>query len=443
LLPELHVGNFAEIFTMKLFMTVVLTITIVVNAKAQGGFLKKMANRAEQAATNKAGNAVEKGVNDASDKVLNGAKKEDPAAPASAKTPAAAPGPASASKVEAYSKFDFVAGDQLLLSDDFAQDVVGEFAMHWNTNNKGEVVSMKDGTKWLKLFQQGTYLTPNKQTLPEDHTIEFDMILDMHNTGYLYPEILFTLFNSGTESPVSNSVFRKLHDNNAIGITLALGESNNTRTVLRTHAKGTETFRTNAQQLKLLEENYGKPFHVAISVQKTRFRMWINEQKIYDMPRIVESTFNQLAIGVSGSNYKEDQLSFYLSNLKLAGGSPDVRSKLLTEGKFSTTGITFDVNSDVIRPSSFGVIKEIATALQSDPSFKVKITGHTDSDGSKATNDVLSLKRATAVKAMLAETYKIAAERISVDGKGATVPVAENTTPEGKAKNRRVEFEKQ
>ncbi|SIN71419.1 OmpA family protein [Chitinophaga niabensis] len=430
---------------MKLLLPmIVYTVTIAVNAHAQGGFLKKMANRAEQAATNKAGNAVEKGVNDASDKVLNAGKPAAGAASApTASTPAAAPAPAPASRVEAYSKFDFVAGDQLLLSDDFSQDVVGEFAMHWNTNNKGEVVSMKDGTKWLKLFQQGVYLTPNKQVLPADHTIEFDMILDMHNTGYMYPEVFFTLFNSGEDAPQSNSVFKNMHGYNDIGIQLALGESNNTRTVLRTHAKGAETFRTNVQQLKLLEENYGKPFHVAISVQKTRFRMWINEQKVYDMPRIVESTFNQLAVSVSGSNYKEDQLGFYLSNLKIAGGSPDVRSKLLTEGKFSTTGITFDVNSDVIRPSSFGVIKEIGTALQSDVSFKVKITGHTDSDGSKAVNDALSLKRATAVKAMLTDTYKIAAERISVDGKGAAVPVAENTTPEGKAKNRRVEFEKE
>jgi Outer membrane protein and related peptidoglycan-associated (lipo)proteins len=416
---------------------IVCTITIAVNAHAQGGFLKKMANRAENAATNKAGNAVEKGVNDAADKALNGGKPATGTAPS---TPTVSQ--AAAPKLEAYSKFDFVAGDQLLLSDDFSQDVVGEFAMHWNTNNKGEVVSMKDGTKWLKLFQQGVYLTPNKQILPADHTIEFDMILDMHNTGYMYPEIFFTLFNSGEDAPLSNSVFKNLHSYNAIGIQLALGESNNTRTVLRTHAKGAETFRTNVQQLKLLEENYGKPFHVAISVQKTRFRMWVNEQKVYDMPRIVESTFNQLAVSVSGSNYKEDQLGFYFSNLKIAGGNPDVRSKLLTEGKFSTTGITFDVNSDVIRPSSFGVIKEIGTALQSDISFNVKITGHTDSDGSKAVNDVLSLKRATAVKAMLTDTYRIAAERISVDGKGAAVPLAENTTPEGKAKNRRVEFEK-
>lgn len=426
---------------MKLLPMIACMITIVVNANAQGGFLKKMANKAEQAATNKAGNAVEKGVNDASDKVLNGVKKEEKpaAAPAASASPAS---PVAAPRMETYSKFDFVAGDQLLLSEDFSQDVLGEFAMHWNTNNKGEVVAMKDGTKWLKLFQQGTYLTPNKKVLPEDHTIEFDMILDMHNTGYLYPEVYFTLFNSGEESPVGNSVFRKLHDNSALAVQLALGEGNNTRTALRTHEKGRETFRTNAQQVKIIEENYGKAFHVAISIQKTRFRMWINEQKIYDMPRIVESTFNQLAISVGGSNYKEDQLGFYLSNLKLAGGSPDVRSKLLTEGKFSTTGITFDVNADVIRPSSFGVIKEIGTALQSDPSFNVKITGHTDSDGSKAANDVLSLKRATAVKTMLTETYRISAERISVEGKGASAPVAENTTPEGKAKNRRVEFEK-
>lgn len=426
---------------------VMLCLLLVTGSSAYAQrFLKNMANRAENAATNKAGNAVEKTVNQGADEILNGPKKKEEPAPQ--KSPGAAedkstPATKSAyTPVQAYSKFDFVAGEQVLIADDFSQDAIGEFAMHWNTNNKGEVVAMKDNTKWLKLSQAGTYTTPNSKMLPENFTMEFDMILDMQTKGYLFPEMTFTLFNSGAESPTGNTVFKKFHENKAVQLNFFLAQGNNTRSTLTTYAKHYETFKSAVQTVKVLEDNYGKPVHFAISVQKTRFRMWINEQKVYDMPKIIDDQFNQLAIAISSSNYKDDELGFYISNFKLATGYPDVRAKLLTEGKFSTTGITFDVNSDVIKPSSLGVIKEIGTALQSDPSVKVRITGHTDSDGAKAANETLSKKRAEAVKKALADIHGIAQDRITTEGKGAAVPVAENTSPEGKAKNRRVEFEK-
>ena len=107
-----------------------------------------------------------------------------------------------------------------------------------------------------------------------------------------------------------------------------------------------------------------------------------------------------------------------------------------------TSGITFDVNSDKIKPESFGVLKEIAGALTDNPTVKVKIIGHTDSDGDAAKNLELSKKRAEAVKATLSSEFSIDASRMDTDGLGATKPVADNKTTEGKAQNRRVEFVK-
>ena len=138
--------------------------------------------------------------------------------------------------------------------------------------------------------------------------------------------------------------------------------------------------------------------------------------------------------------YTEAQVGMYVSNIKIAEGAPDLRSKLITEGKMETTGILFDVASDRIRPESYGVLKEIATVLKDNPSVKVKITGHTDSDGDDQQNLDLSRRRAAAVKKALSTEFKIEADRMSTDGAGETKPAADNGTREGKFQNRRVEF---
>jgi Outer membrane protein and related peptidoglycan-associated (lipo)proteins len=71
---------------------------------------------------------------------------------------------------------------------------------------------------------------------------------------------------------------------------------------------------------------------------------------------------------------------------------------------------------------------------------KVNIVGHTDADGKDADNLILSKRRAESVKANLVKNFGIDASRLETDGKGASQPVDNNTTPEGKANNRRVEF---
>jgi outer membrane protein OmpA-like peptidoglycan-associated protein len=129
-----------------------------------------------------------------------------------------------------------------------------------------------------------------------------------------------------------------------------------------------------------------------------------------------------------------------LSNIRIAIGAPDMRSKLMTEGKLITYGIYFDVNKDVVKPESFGTLKGIADVLKENPDVRVKIVGHTDNDGADAANLDLSKRRGASVKDELVKTFGIEASRLETDGMGETKPVAPNDTPVNKALNRRVEF---
>lgn len=129
-----------------------------------------------------------------------------------------------------------------------------------------------------------------------------------------------------------------------------------------------------------------------------------------------------------------------VSNIRVAVGAPDMRNKLLTEGKLVSYGIYFDVNKDVVKPESYSTLKEIAAVLSENPGVKVKIVGHTDSDGVDVANLDLSKRRSASVKNELVKTFGIDASRLESDGMGKTQPVAPNDSPANKALNRRVEF---
>ncbi|MGC1633668.1 MAG: OmpA family protein, partial [Gelidibacter sp.] len=130
----------------------------------------------------------------------------------------------------------------------------------------------------------------------------------------------------------------------------------------------------------------------------------------------------------------------FISNLRIADGGEDLRRKLLSEGKISTNGILFNSGSASIKPQSMGIVLQISQVLLQDENINLNIVGHTDADGNSDTNLKLSKERAQAVKDALVNLYNIPANRLQTDGKGASVPVAENNTADGKAQNRRVEF---
>ncbi|MGH2566554.1 MAG: OmpA family protein, partial [Ginsengibacter sp.] len=188
------------------------------------------------------------------------------------------------------------------------------------------------------------------------------------------------------------------------------------------------------------QNNGNSKIKVSIWRQKERLRVYLDQNKVFDLPKAFAAgkTYSTMIYQIWGDFTGQDK--YLIGNIKLAVGAPDTRNKLISEGKFSTTGILFDVNSANIKPESYGSLKDIADVLQDNANVRVKIIGHTDSDGDAAMNLALSKKRAEAVKSFLESEFKIDASRMEADGKGATDPVADNKTAAGKAQNRRVEF---
>ena len=108
---------------------------------------------------------------------------------------------------------------------------------------------------------------------------------------------------------------------------------------------------------------------------------------------------------------------------------------------FATLHINFDTGKSRIKAGSYDVINEIAKMMKASPDLKIKIEGHTDNTGNEVANLKLSKNRARAVLMALTDE-DIDEARLKSEGFGQTRPVEDNTTEEGKAKNRRVELRK-
>lgn len=101
--------------------------------------------------------------------------------------------------------------------------------------------------------------------------------------------------------------------------------------------------------------------------------------------------------------------------------------------------ISFDTGSATIKPQLRGVLDPFAASLQNDPNARLTIIGHTDSTGSDAVNNPLSVERAQSVRDYLA-ARGVSPTRVETAGRGEREPVADNSTEAGRAKNRRVEI---
>ena len=102
-------------------------------------------------------------------------------------------------------------------------------------------------------------------------------------------------------------------------------------------------------------------------------------------------------------------------------------------------GILFDTGKTALKPGAKSTLSKIAKQLQTDPSLKIGVEGHTDSVGGTATNQALSEKRANAVRDYLVSAG-ISEDHITADGKGEESPIATNKTAAGRQQNRRVEL---
>ena len=331
-------------------------------------------------------------------------------------------------KLESYTQYDFVPGDRILYYEDFSQDAVGDFPALWTSNGSGEVktINIVPG-KWLHMNgEDAVYCYSKSVAFPDNFIVEFDIIPDEE---YRHG-IVFTLYEENPEDP------KEINDD------LYPGESG-LHLVLASEGWETKGY-TNEPEGDWIEGQAsknpvitGQVNHVILWIQKRRARIYHQGAKVLDVPTNIyaHTKFNKVLF--SGW----DRASWpMVSNIRITTAAADTRSRLITEGRLTTCGITFNVNKTDIKPESYGTLNDIATVLRENPSVKVKIVGHTDSDGDDALNLDLSKRRAESVMNELSSRFGIDASRMQAEGAGESNPAAPNDTPSNKAMNRRVEF---
>ena len=350
--------------------------------------------------------------------------------------------PKTPASLKSYSKFDFVPGEKVMAVEDFMQDAIGDFPDKWNSTGSGEIVTIDGKTgHWLMLNKQGEYLPEFIKNLPDNFTLQFDLACNetfSYYSSYLFVNLAeltnpakdFTKW--GRFPTATEGVRVGLHPRNA-----GNGEAGITQFI--TYTKGEEVLKNETDPRAFVNTTHNV-VKVSMWRQKQRLRVYIDETKVWDIPRAFQPGVTYTSVVLSMADVHKEDDRYYISNFRLAVGAPDTRNKLLTEGKFVTHGILFDTNSDKIKPESYGALKDIANVLTENADVKVRIIGHTDSDGDDASNMSLSQKRAVAVKDALASTFGVDNSRMETDGKGESQPAGPNTTAEGKANNRRVEF---
>ncbi|MFZ4057404.1 MAG: OmpA family protein [Ferruginibacter sp.] len=407
---------------------------------------RKVENKVDQKIDQKMDNAAQKTVDEADD-AISGKKKKQSSGNGNGNgnsnnddsdSKASGPSPKS---FKAYGKYDFVPGEKIIAFEDFQQDAQGDFPSKWNTNSSGEIKIIEGNkSKWLALSKSGTFFPEFINSIPENCTIEFDVASSdkySYYSGYLSFVIAKTtgtkqIFNSwkGFGAAGREGIALNIHPQGAGAGDIGMFN-------YRVWEKGEEIQKNEGNQSNFT--NVKNIAHVAIWRQKNRIRLYLDESKIIDIPRALNSSaYNSIVFFIDYSYERNDE--YLISNLKVAVGAPDTRNKLLTVGKFVTHGILFDTNSDKIKPESYGALKDIANVLNENADVRVKIVGHTDSDGDDKANIELSKKRAAAVKISLSKDFGIDAGRMETDGKGEAEPADKNITTEGKANNRRVEF---
>lgn len=120
-------------------------------------------------------------------------------------------------------------------------------------------------------------------------------------------------------------------------------------------------------------------------------------------------------------------------------GAANLASELDQSCHVALYGVLFDFNKSTLQPASAPVLQKVADLLAKEPTLKLEVQGHTDNVGDDAYNQKLSEARARSVMVWLTQ-HGVAAGRLSAKGYGKTMPVADNDSDEGRAKNRRVEI---
>jgi hypothetical protein len=321
--------------------------------------------------------------------------------------------------ISAFAQTDFVPGANIIFQDDFNRDPVGDFPAKWNTSGEGQVVTIDDAPgKWLKISQPSAVSPILKKALPENCTIEFDLYLK--TTTGVAPHIMFGLTSLSNVS--SGDVYRK-----RISVKLE-----------RYNKAGNVVYNKNIEKLgekKFALDGYiDRVLPVSISINKTRLRVYLDGEKIVDLPKLLTPEYRKNFFVASSVVLPNPEESVYISNVRIAEGDVDARSvlikQLLDEGSVVTEDIQFTGNQ--LDEESLLFVNELGHTLQQDPSMEIQI--NTGNGSSGIINKDALKQKADKIKAYLVDKFRIKKDRILTDVNLKMEKVASKNKAVSKAK---------
>lgn len=330
-----------------------------------------------------------------------------------------APTPASTKTLEsAYAKSDFVPGDEIMFEDDLVGEQMGEFPSKWDLLEGNAEIASVNGKTVINLTDISTEIMPlmknQKNYLTEAFTLEFDF-LGGSDEKSIYCDYIIHLKNIEGEDVATINLNGTASGWAYTSWITASGEQ-----------------RENRSAAPAKEEEWN---HVALSFNKRALKVYLNGSRIVNIPNCARPQYFTLQRSIW-----EDHRNL-MTNVRLCKGAVPLYNRLITDGKIITYAITFDIGKANIKPESMTEINRIAQLMKDNGDLKFEVQGHTDNTGTVAGNQKLSEQRAQAIVNKLVE-MGIAANRLSAKGMGQSAPLADNSTDEGRAKNRRVEFVK-
>lgn len=153
---------------------------------------------------------------------------------------------------------------------------------------------------------------------------------------------------------------------------------------------------------------------------------------------LIGAGIGAVAGGVAGYNW--DRIKGDINNSGADKMGIDVNEQADGSLKVNVPStVSFDTDSYALKQGLLPVLNTVANSLAQNPQLRAHVVGHTDSTGPAAHNQTLSENRARSVTNYLAR-QGVSAQRLTSEGRGATDPIADNSTVAGRAENRRVEI---
>lgn len=311
----------------------------------------------------------------------------------------------------AWTNYDFVPGEKTLFAEDFTRDNVGDFPRRLELDEGNMEVAEWQGGRYLRATTSARFQIPLPAVLPERFTVEMDVYNGARSHSWGEAKLYFTPPEKRNEKTPW------------VEVNWADGGIN-----------GQRRFMTDVGQQKFADAFVP----LRIMADGKYVKVYMGEQRVANVPNADLGRANAIWIELGAI---EDSPAL-IGNIRVAAGGRDLYDALATKGRVATQGIYFDVGSDRIRPESTPTLKEIADMLEQHADLRLTIEGHTDNTGDAQANQVLSERRAAAVKAYLVNKAGIDESRLASKGFGPSKPAAPNTTAEGRQQNRRVELVK-